>query len=120
MGRRILIGAAALIVLSLIVAMIMQVVSHRMWERRVWACFSALGSGERRVSDRLLVPPVCTPDAILVSNIGLPNAEVILAFKPPRTMWWSYAMRTVEYDSYSIELSRREGGTRAQLHHGSD
>src|SRR5712691_11826066 len=102
MTRKILIAAGVLVTLALI-AMIVQVLSHRMWERRVWSCYAALGSGTTPLNDRLLIPPVCNTGAILVSNLGAPNAEVLFAFRPPRTMWLSYVLRTVDYDSYTIE-----------------
>jgi hypothetical protein len=119
MTRKMLIAAGVLITLAL-VAMIVQVVSHRMWERRVWSCYSALGSGVTPLPDRLLIPPVCKANAILVNNLGSANAEVVFGFRPPTTMWLSYVLRTVEYDSYTIEVSRRDGVTRAHMHHGSD
>ena len=119
MNKKLLIAAGVLISLALL-AMIVQVVSHRMWEKRVWACYAALGSGQTALPDRLLVPPPCKADAILINGLGSPNAAVLFAFQPPPTMWFSYMLRTVEYDSYTIEVRRRDGVTKAELHHGSD
>ena len=119
MNKKLLIAAGVLISLAL-VALIVQVVSHRMWEKRVWACFAALGSGQTPLPDRLLIPAPCKADAIYVNGLGTPNAQIMFGFQPPKTMWFSYMLRTVEYDSYMIEVSRRDGVTKAQLHHGSD
>ena len=119
MNKKLLIAAGVLITLFL-AALIVQVVSHRIWEGRVWACYAALGSGQAALPDLLLIPPPCKADAIFVNRLGSPNAEVMFGFRPPPTMWFSYMLRTVEYDSYTIEVSRRDGVLKAQLHHGSD
>jgi hypothetical protein len=101
-------------------AMIVQTVSREVWERKVWSCYDALGSGARPLKRRLLLPPVCKATGVLVSDLGAPNAQLVLGFQPPRTMWLSYALRTADYDSYAIEISTHAGITRAQIHHGSD
>ena len=119
MNKKLLIAAGVLISLAL-VAMVMQVVSHRMWERRVWSCYAALGSGQTALPDRLLVPAPCKADAIFVNGLGTPNAQIVFGFRPPPTVWFSYMLRTVEYDSYTIEVSRRDSVLKAQLHHGPD
>ena len=82
-----------------LVAMIEQVVSHRMWDRRVWACYAALGSGQTALPDRLLIPPSCKAYAIYLNGLGTRNAQIMFAM---------------------IKVSRRDGVMKAQLHHGSD
>src|SRR6476661_5554667 len=103
-----------------LIAMIVQAVSHRTWERRVWTCYEALGSGNAHLKERFVLPPACRSAQIVVSALGKPEAQVLLAFRPPPTMWLSYAFGSVDYDSYAIELRRRDGYVTAQMHHGSD
>lgn len=119
MNKKLLIAVGVLITLAF-AALIVQVVSHRMWDRRVWVCYAALGSGQTALPDRLLIPSPCKAEVIFVTGLGTPNAAIMLGFRPPPTMWFSYMLQTVEYDSYTIEVSRRDGVTKAQLHHGSD
>jgi hypothetical protein len=119
MGKKWLIALGVLVALGF-AASLAQSVSQRMWERRVWSCYAALGSGETPLKARFLLPPMCRGTAILISNLGAPDAEVLLQFRPPQTMWLSYLMRTVDYDTYVIEIRTRDGVTRARLHHGSD
>ena len=100
-------------------AVIVQVVSHRVWERRVWSCYAALGSGTERLKESFVIPTPCRAATIGIANIGLPNAQVLFEFRPPRTMWLSHVLRTVEYDTFMIELTRRDGYVSAHIHHGS-
>jgi uncharacterized membrane protein len=119
MLKKMSIAFAILMTLGL-VAMIVQTVSHRLWEKRVWSCYEALGSGNARLKERFVVPPVCRPAQIAIAELGTPNAEVLFAFRPPRTMWLSYVLGSVDYDGYVIELRRRDGYVSARMHHGSD
>jgi hypothetical protein len=100
-------------------AVIVQVVTRRTWERRVWSCYAALESGAP-LKSRFLIPEVCAPNKTLVGDLGTAKAHVLLGFRPPRTMWLAYVSGTVDYDSYVIELRNHEGVTRARVHHGSD
>jgi len=108
-----------MLVTLVLAAVIIQVVSRNAWERRVWSCYAALGSGAP-LKSRFLLPAVCTPTKILIEDLGTPKAQVLLGFMPPRSMWLSYVMETVNYDSYVIELHSHEGVTSARIHHGSD
>jgi len=119
MLRKTLIVAGIVLAVAFVAAAV-QIVSHRMWERRVWTCYEALGSGTVPLKTRFLVPPACRGDAMMVADLGTPDAAVVFAFRPPRTMWVSYAFGTVDYDSYSIEVHRRNGAPAAEIHHGSD
>jgi hypothetical protein len=112
--------ATGVIVAFIAGAVIIDVVSRRTWEARVWSCYSALGSGQAALPDRLLLPERCAASAVIIEDIGLPHAEVLLVFRPPRMMWLSYLLKSVDYDSYAIDVSRRAGVVRAKLHHGSD
>jgi len=111
--------SVAMLVTLVLAAVIIQVVSRNAWERRVWSCYAALGSGAP-LKSRFLLPAVCTPTKILIEDLGTPKAQVLLGFMPPRSMWLSYVMETVNYDSYVIELHSHEGVTSARIHHGSD
>ena len=102
------------------VAVTVQVVSHRLWERRVWSCYAALGSGTLPLKARFVVPPSCRAGEMMIADLGTPDAAVLFGFRPPRTMWVSYVLGTVEYDSYTIEVRRRNGAAGAQIHHGSE
>ena len=117
--KKILIAAGVLLAIALI-AVVVQVVSHRSWERRVWACYADLGSGTIPLKTRFAIPERCQASEMVVADLGAPNAEVLFGFRPPRAMWVSYAMRTADYDSYVIEVRQRDGRTYAQIHHGSD
>ena len=119
MVKKTLIAAGVLLVIALI-AVVVQVVSHRAWERRVWACYTDLGSGTVPLRARFTVPERCRASEIIVADLGAPNAEVLFGFRPPRAMWVSYALRTVDYDTYVIEVRQRDGRAFAQIHHGSD
>ena len=118
MVKKVLVTVGVLVTLGL-AAMIVQTIAHRVWDRGVWSCYSALGSGDP-LKDRFLIPPACKATRTLVGDLGTPNAQVLLEFRPPRTMWISYLEGTVDYDTYVIELRRHEGVTRARMHHGSD
>ena len=89
------------------------------WERRVWQCYSSFGPPDQ-VPKRLMLPPACRADAIVVSDLGRNSASVVLYFSPPKTMWLDYVLGTSDYDSYSIEISPKGPGHRVRLHHGSD
>lgn len=112
--------AGGIIVAIGFVAAVVQVVSHRLWDGRVWACYRALGSGSAPLPSRMIVPADCRGGDMMIADLGTPNAAVTFGFRPPPTMWVSYALRTVDYDSYAIEVRQREGKTVAQIHHGSD
>jgi len=101
-------------------ALVVQVMSHRSWEKGVWSCYAALGSGEAALANPLILPAKCSASAIAIRDLGKPTASVSLLFRPPTTMWVSHLMRTVEYDSYVIEISGRDSVVRAKMHHGSD
>jgi hypothetical protein len=111
-------GGALIAIVAL--AFAMQAVSHRIWERRVWKCYAALGNGGTPLNDRFAVPPACRTAKIEVTDLGTPNAAIWLFFPPSATMWMSYALRTAGYDTYSIAVRRRDGSLRAEIHHGSD
>ena len=116
--KTILVSTIVLLTLGLAMA-IVQIVSRHTWERRVWSCYAALGSGDPLKSS-FPIPAACTATTMGVQDLGTPRAEVLLAFEPPRSMWVSYLFDTAGYDSYLIELRNAEGVTRAHLHHGSD
>ena len=117
--KKALIAIAVVLVIAL-VAVVVQVMSHRAWERQVWACYADLGSGSVPLRARFSVPSRCQSSEIAIADLGTPDAAVGFIFRPPRTMWVSYALRTADYDAYVIEVRRRDGRTVAQIHHGSD
>jgi hypothetical protein len=119
MLKKILIAASVPLVIALI-AVVVQLLSHRAWERRVWSCYRDLGSGTVPLRARFTVPQRCRTGDMVVADLGTPEARVLFGFRPPRTMWVSYALRTVDYDAYVIEVRQLEGRMRAQIHHGSD
>ncbi len=119
MNRKLLITSGVFVLLAL-VAIIVQVGSENLWKRRIWSCYEALGSGDRELKRRFFLPPPCRSARTLVSDLGAPDAAIVLVFQPPGTMWLSYLTNTVEYDTYAIELHTQKGVTRAHLHHGSD
>ena len=110
--------AGLLVVIALAVAT--HYASRALWEARVWSCFSKLGSGSNAVPEPFVIPSDCRTESIFVANLGRPNAEVVLLFPPPATMWISRLSRTVDYETYSIVLRRKEGVVLAEMHHGSD
>jgi nitrous oxide reductase accessory protein NosL len=118
MVKTILVSTIVLLTVGLAMA-IVQIVSRHSWERRVWSCYAALGSGEP-LKSRVPIPATCAATGMLVQDLGSPKAEVLLGFEPPRSMWVSYLFDTAGYDSYLIELRNDGGVTRAHLHHGSD
>src|SRR5689334_10259533 len=112
--------SAAVIAGLVLVALIVQVVSRRVWDARVWSCYAALGGGEHALPVLFRIPSQCKATDIFVNRLGTPDAEVILGFRPPLTMWISYLARTADYDTYTIELRTRGAETQARIHHGSD
>ena len=118
-AKRITIIVVAIVVIVL-AAFVIQVASQRTWERRVWSCYGALGSGAP-LKDPFALPSSCAAaDLISIRDLGKPSATLMIGFRPPVTMWISYATHTVEYDSYVIDVTSRDGALRARMSHGSD
>ena len=51
---------------------VVQVVSHRLWEGHVWACYRALGSGSTPLPARLVVPADCRGGDLQIADLGTP------------------------------------------------